>query len=168
MGTTAYKTGLLLLLSCLVMFFAFIDSAWHEQEAFVIAGNFLRIIIPCVGCYISLARKDKVGTKQFFYAISVTILITYAIKWATYRMDIGIRPSGGTKSFPSGHASCSFQGAFFLFKRYGWKLGIPALIFASLATYSRIYGRYHHWRDIIVGFFIALFVNKLFVTSRTA
>ncbi|MDR1366888.1 MAG: hypothetical protein LBJ13_03215 [Puniceicoccales bacterium] len=30
-----------------------------------------------------------------------------------------------------------------------------------------MYGRYHHWRDIIVGFFIALLVNKLFVTPRT-
>ncbi|MDR1366887.1 MAG: hypothetical protein LBJ13_03210 [Puniceicoccales bacterium] len=133
MGAITYKIGLAVLLSCVVMLLAFIDNAWHEQEVFVIVGNFLRIIIPCVGCYISLAREDKIGIKQFFYTILVTILITYAIKWATYRMDIGIRPSGGTKSFPSGHASCSFQGAFFLSKRYGWKLGIPALAFASLA-----------------------------------
>jgi membrane-associated phospholipid phosphatase len=111
--------------------------------------------------------EDEIGIKQFFYTISVTILITYAIKWATYRMDTGIRPSGGTKSFPSEHASCSFQGAFFLSKLYRWKRGIPVLAFASLATYSRIYDQYHYWRDIIVGFFIALLVNKLFVTART-
>jgi membrane-associated phospholipid phosphatase len=159
---------LLLLLVCAIFLLAFINGAWHEREVFVIIGNFLQIIIPCVGCYISLIKKDKIGVKQFVYTVLVTALLTHAIKWMTYRMEISIRPSGGTKSFPSGHTSCSFQGAFFLSKRYGWKWGIPTLAFASLAAYSRVYGQYHHWRDVIAGFFIAFLINKLFVTSLRA
>jgi membrane-associated phospholipid phosphatase len=157
---------MLLSLSCfgLVFLLAFIGGAWHEREMFVIVGNFLQIVIPCAGCYISLLRKDKVGIKQFICTALITALITHAIKLATHRMDIGIRPSGGTKSFPSGHTSCSFQGALFLRRRYGWRWGVPMLIFAGLAAYSRIYGQYHHWHDVIVGFFIAFLVNKLFVT----
>ncbi|MDR1906877.1 MAG: phosphatase PAP2 family protein [Puniceicoccales bacterium] len=158
---------LLVLLFCLIFLFAFIEGAWHEQEMFVIVGNFLQVVIPGLGCYISLIRKDKIGVKQFVRTVLVTALITHAIKWATYHMNIGIRPSGGMKSFPSGHTSSSFQGALFLSKRYGWKWGIPAIVLASLAAYSRIYGQYHHWRDVIAGFLVALLVNKLFVTSRT-
>jgi membrane-associated phospholipid phosphatase len=158
----------LLLLFILVFLFAFIDGAWHEREVFVIVGNFLQVVIPCVGCYISLIRKDKIGIKQFAYTVLLTALLTHAIKWMTYSMAIGIRPSGGTKSFPSGHTSSSFQGAFFLSRRYGWKWGMLMLVLASLTAYSRVYGHYHHWRDIIVGFLIALLVNKVFVSSLRA
>jgi membrane-associated phospholipid phosphatase len=154
----------LLLLFIWVFLFAFIAEFWHEQKVFVIVGNFLQIIIPSVGCYFGLIKKDKIGIKQFVYTAFLTALLTHAIKWMTYHMDISTRPSGGTKSFPSGHTSISFQGALFLSRRYGRKWGIPMLIFASLAAYSRIYGQYHHWRDVIAGFFIALLVNKLFVT----
>ncbi|MDR2371547.1 MAG: phosphatase PAP2 family protein [Puniceicoccales bacterium] len=168
MKVIVYRVLLALLLFCLIFLLAFINGVWHEREMFVIIGNLLQIVIPCVGCYISLIRKDTAGIKQFLYTGLVTALITHAIKWATYHMEIGIRPSGGTKSFPSGHTSCSFQGALFLSKRYGRKWGIPTLVFAGLAAYSRIYGQYHHWRDVIVGFFIAFFVNKLFVTPLRA
>ncbi|MDR2812637.1 MAG: phosphatase PAP2 family protein [Puniceicoccales bacterium] len=168
MKAITYKVLLLVPLSCLVLLFVFIGDVWYEQKIFVIVGNFLQIIIPCMGYYISLVKKDKVGIKQFLCTASATVGITYAIKWMTYYMGIGIRPSGETKSFPSGHTSCSFQGAFFLLRRYGWKWGAPMLILAGSTAYSRIYGLYHHWRDVIAGFFIALLVSKLFVTPLRA
>jgi membrane-associated phospholipid phosphatase len=164
-GTVVFRVLWLLPMLGLVSLLAFMDKACHEKELLVSAGNFLRIIIPCLGCYISLIKKDRIGIKQFFHSILATVLVTYAIKWATYSMNIGIRPSGDTKSFPSGHASCSFQGALFLCKRYGPKWGVPMLVLASLVAYSRVYGQYHHWRDVIAGFWIAFLANKLFVTS---
>jgi membrane-associated phospholipid phosphatase len=162
------KILLLLLLFCAVSLLAFINGAWHEKEMFVIVGNFLQIVIPCVGCYVGLIKKDKVGIRQFIYTALLTALLTHAVKWATYHMEISIRPSGGTQSFPSGHTSCSFQGALFLSKRYGRKWGVLALVLASLTAYSRIYGQYHHWQDVVAGFFIALLINKLFVTPLRA
>lgn len=51
-------------------------------------------------------------------------------------------------SFPSGHTIASFEGATALFW-YNKKLGIPALILASLIAFSRLYLYVHYPTDVL-------------------
>ncbi|MDR3317225.1 MAG: phosphatase PAP2 family protein [Puniceicoccales bacterium] len=148
----------------LTMLFFFV-KACIAQEIFVAMGDFLHIAIPCLSFAVSLFYRDKEGAKQFLYALLMMILTTQGIKFLTKDTPIGVRPYGGSKSFPSGHTASSFQGALFLYKRYGWKWGILSIGLAILTAYSRVYGQYHHWRDVVAGLFIAFVINICFVTS---
>ncbi|MDR1434880.1 MAG: phosphatase PAP2 family protein [Puniceicoccales bacterium] len=134
------------------------------DNIFVALGDFLQIAIPCIGFAVSFLHGDREGTKQILYAVLLMAFLVQGIKFITHDMPIGIRPHGGKGSFPSGHTASSFQGALFLWKRRGWKWGILVIGLAGLTAYSRIYGHYHHWRDVIVGVFIAFLVNKWLVT----
>lgn len=53
-------------------------------------------------------------------------------------------------SFPSGHSSSSFAAAFAFFW-YDKKKGIPALIYAALLAFSRVYVHVHYCTDILAG-----------------
>jgi len=65
------------------------------------------------------------------------------------------RPDGSedTNAFPSGHTALAFEGATFLFRRYGWKYGLPAYAVASFVGYSRVdgYGHHHDYWDVLGG-----------------
>ena len=65
-------------------------------------------------------------------------------------------------SFPSGHTRSSFEAAFVLL----WadkRMGIPAMILASLIAFSRLYVYVHFPSDIIGGILLGLF-NAWFAT----
>lgn len=127
-------------------------------------GDVLQFAIPAFGFGTAFIKKDTEGMKEWALSCGTAALITQGIKAATKQTAIGRRPNGGKGSFPSGHTSSAFQGAFFLQRRYGWKYGLPALGLACLTAYSRVQGKYHHWRDIgagaVMGFLVNLFFTK--------
>ena len=53
-------------------------------------------------------------------------------------------------SFPSGHTIASFEASVALYKN-NKRLGIPALILASLISFSRIYLYVHYPTDVLAG-----------------
>lgn len=55
------------------------------------------------------------------------------------------------RSFPSGHSGGSFAAMFALYKWVPKKVGIPALILATLVALSRLYVGVHYPTDIIAG-----------------
>lgn len=67
-------------------------------------------------------------------------------------------------SFPSGHTIASFEGAGVLLLNHK-KLGIPAMILASLIAFSRLYLYVHYPTDVlasvILGFGLAILANWL-------
>ena len=65
------------------------------------------------------------------------------------------RPHG--HSFPSGHSINSMSGAVALFLN-NKKIGIPAIIIATLIGFSRMYLFVHFPTDVIVGFIVAVIV----------
>ena len=65
------------------------------------------------------------------------------------------------RSFPSGHSAGSFAAMFALYKWVPKKIGIPALVLASLVALSRLYVGVHHPTDIIGGCIIGCVCSVL-------
>ena len=93
---------------------------------------------------INLTIKKIVGRTRPY-------MVNEAIEYITKR------PSDN--SFPSGHTGCVFAVASVLFYMMPKKVGIPAMIIASLVGISRLYVGVHYPTDIIGGFIIGMFTG---------
>jgi membrane-associated phospholipid phosphatase len=110
----------------------------------------------------TLYYKDYEGLKEYACATIFTGITTMAIKYTARRK----RPDGSDNySFPSGHSSFSFNGATFLYRRYGITWGIPAYAVASFVGFSRVAKQKHYITDVIFGAGIGIASNILFVTE---
>ncbi len=65
------------------------------------------------------------------------------------------------RSFPSGHSGGSFSAMFALYKWVPKKIGIPALILATMVALSRLYVGVHYPTDIIAGYIIGFICSVL-------
>ena len=87
----------------------------------------------------------------------LTQAVTQAGKYTVRRL----RPDGTSRtSFPSGHASSSFATAAVLQRRYGWKVGGPALAVASYVAASRLSESRHYLSDVTFGAVIGLTAGR--------
>lgn len=127
-------------------------------------GDYVQIGLPLTALGVSLAKKDKTGTYQLLKSFALQTVTTHLLKRTIKRK----RPSGGTHSFPSGHTSLSFMSSTFLWKRYGWKYGVPATLAASFVGYSRagIDDPVHHHSDVIAGAAIGILSSLLFTKVK--
>lgn len=84
------------------------------------------------------------------------IAIKYgALKWGVPGTDGSLLitvPKDG--SWPSGHTAAAFEGAIVLMT-YKKRYGIPALVFAVIVAFSRMYEYVHYPTDIIGGLLVA-------------
>ena len=60
------------------------------------------------------------------------------------------------RSFPSGHSGGSFAAMLALYKWVPKKIGIPAVILATMVALSRLYVGVHYPTDIFGGFIVGL------------
>ena len=155
-----FKRSFIALLSVVILM---ISQVSHAKSTLTKAGDILQIAIPAVAFGTATYKKDAEGQKQFAKSFVVTLGVMYAAKYAVKNTKWGERPNGGNYSFPSGHTASAFGGAFFLQKRYGIMYGAPAIALAGLTGYSRVKGKYHHWRDVIGGTVIAAGANYFLV-----
>lgn len=137
-------------------------------------------ILPILVCIFLLIFKKtrKVGVASSLSLFLEFIIINLTVKKLVGRTRpyvvndaiqyITQRPSDN--SFPSGHTGCSFAVASVLFFMMPKKVGIPAIILASLIGLSRLYVGVHYPTDILGGFFIGMltgFIAKLIVENVT-
>lgn len=62
------------------------------------------------------------------------------------------RPDGSnTQSFPSGHSASAFATAAVLQRRYGWKVGVPAMVLATYVATARVHDNKHYLSDVVFG-----------------
>lgn len=64
-------------------------------------------------------------------------------------------------SFPSGHSSNSFACAWVLFRGKDKRIGIPAIVLASLIALSRLYVGVHYPTDVICGILAGVLCAQL-------
>lgn len=147
-----------------IFWFACSVNTAHAQVVVREIGDAVQIAIPLTGLGISLATKDKEGTYQILKSFAVQTVTTHLLKRTIKRR----RPNGGRYSFPSGHTSLSFMGSTFLWKRHGWKYGIPATLAASFVGYSRagVDNPVHHPSDVFAGAAVGILSGLLFTKTK--
>jgi len=113
-------------------------------------------------------------TRRFGAAMAISLIISTVITNLTLKplidrprpyelktiegLDTSLLP--GDASFPSGHTTVSFSGAFALFWQ-NKKAGAPALALATLIAFSRLYFYLHHPTDILGGILVGLAASLL-------
>ena len=142
-----------------------IASQSNATDGLTTAGDILQIAIPTAAFGISTYKQDRQGQIEFATSFAVTMAATYAIKYSLKDTEWSDRPNGGTESFPSGHSSSAFGGAFYLQQRYGYMYGAPALALAAFTGYTRVEGDYHHWRDVF-GSMVVAGVSNYFLVNK--
>jgi len=124
-------------------------------------GDILQVAIPSIAYGTTLYLKDKKGEIEFYKSFATNEIITYGLKYSVNKK----RPNGGKHSFPSGHTSASFQGATFIYKRYGLKYAIPAYLGATFVGYSRVKVKAHYTIDVVAGAVIGSLSSYYFTTK---
>jgi len=128
-------------------------------------GDYLQFLIPAYGLYLGIQNNDTKGIKQLSKSVISTSLSTQILKHTIKRQ----RPDGSdTNSFPSGHTSAAFSGAFYIHSRYqNTTQSIIAYTLASFVGYSRVYAKKHYMSDVIAGALISYAFDKYFVNTNT-
>ena len=146
----------------LICFTANIQAACDQQREKSPFADFGKKIFPAGVPALALLKGDITGT--IISATSIQILYAsnrYLKPWFGRN-----RPCGCPGGFPSGHGIMMGSGASFLAFRYGWRFGVPAIIFTLLLHIDRVETRGHTWWDIIETLVIYHTITGLIVTRQ--
>ncbi|MCL2567144.1 MAG: phosphatase PAP2 family protein [Alphaproteobacteria bacterium] len=130
-------------------------------------GNLTTYAVPLAALSASLVLRDWQGAGQFLAAIAVSGATAGILK-NTVQERRPWQPVGEKGvAFPSGHAVAAFAGSWFFWRRYGWRYGLFASLFALFVGYYRVEMQAHWVHDIIGSAVIAFLSAWLFVSKRT-
>lgn len=122
------------------------------------SGDISQLIIPLSVYASTFIFDDDEGKTEFYESFFLNLGVTYGLKLSVDKT----RPDGGSQSFPSGHTSVSFQGATFMYLRYGWKPAIPFYLGAAYVGWSRVDSKRHDTTDVLAGAAIGIASSYLF------
>lgn len=107
------------------------------------------------------AKSIRDGWLTFFLAIFLTETVLKPMigrlrPTGTERLRelldvMGSVPPPTSLAFPSGTATAAFAGATWIWIRWGWRPGAPAVLLATVVGTSRVYGGLHWPSDILAG-----------------
>lgn len=141
-----------------------LDSAFETGEivggAFVqFGGAFAAYGIGRVAGRPGMSELGRELVRVQLLSGGVTQLLKYTVKRR--------RPDGSNRaSFPSGHASGTFATAAVLHRRYGPKVGAPAIAVASYVAASRLTENTHHLSDVVFGAAVGLAAGRVVTVDR--
>lgn len=124
-----------------------------------------RILLPTAGPIIAAGKGDIVGVTQWGYTILASAALHSIINpiVGEKKQDTSLQ-----EAFNSSHTAFAFSGAGFIYRRYGWKLGLPAAGAAAYVAASRINADSEHAaQDVIIGAGIGI-ASSFLLTSRYA
>lgn len=119
-----------------------------SQKAVRTSTDVCLVALPAAALAATLIERDWTGLKEGALSLGVTLGTSLLLKYTIHER----RPDFSNRhSFPSGHSSITFCAATFIGRRYGWKYSIPAYAVAAYTGWGRIYGKKHHWWDVVAG-----------------
>lgn len=122
--------------------------ATKAQKAVRTSTDVILVALPATAIATTLILKDWEGLKEGALTAAATVGATFILKFAV-KED---RPDfSNHHSFPSGHSSFTFAAATYIGRRYGWKYAIPAYALSTYTAWGRVYGKKHHWWDVVTG-----------------
>jgi membrane-associated phospholipid phosphatase len=130
-------------------------------QKFERVGDLLQYVVP----WVAIALVAFIGTPAlawaWLYTCGATVIIVSVLKYALNSTWLGTRPNGGEHSFPSGHTSGAFSGAWFILYAFGPVAAAIPLVAAVITGLSRVAAKKHWWRDVLTGATIALAVTHV-------
>ncbi len=118
------------------------------QKAVRTSTDVVLVALPVAALATTVALQDWEGLKEGAISAGVTVGATLILKYSVRER----RPDfSNNHSFPSGHASVTFAAASFIGRRYGWKYAVPAYALSAYTAWGRVYGKKHHWWDVVAG-----------------
>jgi membrane-associated phospholipid phosphatase len=136
-------------------------AAAKENKTITTAGTGIAIALPVIAAGITAYKRDWNGTAE----LAATTLATVGTAFALKQIVRERRPDGSDyKSFPSDTTALGASGSSFLFRRYGWQYGLPALAASQFVSYSRVQADKHHWYDTLASSAIAFGYASIFTT----
>jgi membrane-associated phospholipid phosphatase len=116
------------------------------------AGTDAAVALPLIAGGIAVYKGDWSGIGQLGIDTVATVGTVYALKHFVREQ----RPDHSDfQSFPSDTVALSASGSSFLWARYGWRYGLPALVVSEFVAYSRVEAKKHHWYDTLASSGIA-------------
>lgn len=131
--------------------------------------------LPAASLAYAIFLRDFVGARQQVVGYVAVVASTYAMKYALHYsaplspkiQSLSKRPDGENfEGFPSGHTASAFAAVGFLQKRYGLRLGLPALAIASVVGVSRIHAQRHTITQVICGGMLGFFLSFILASRR--
>lgn len=143
----------------------------QAPEAAHITDQYGRYFNTVLQAGLPLLLRDKAGLIELAKVAVATTLATHGLKRAVnnvYIMDtrLGRRPySPDSKwNMPSGHSSMASSGAYFVSRRYGWKLAFLVLPVLLLTMFARVSLDAHTVSAVISGALLGILVTAIFTT----
>jgi membrane-associated phospholipid phosphatase len=125
------------------------------------AGTAIAIALPLLAGGYSIYKGDKTGFAQLTVDTLLTVGTAYGLKQFVREK----RPDGSDyKAFPSDTAALAFAPAVFMWDRYGWEYGVPAVAAATYVGWTRVDARKHHWYDVAASAGLAVISSRIFTT----
>jgi membrane-associated phospholipid phosphatase len=127
-------------------------SAAASADTLETLGTGIAIALPAVAGGIAVYKDDWVGVAQLGVGGVATVGTAEILKNVVRER----RPDGSDyHSFPSATTAVAASGSSFLWARYGWQYGLPALAVSEFVAYTRVESKQHHWYDTLASSGIA-------------
>lgn len=124
-------------------------------------GTDIAVALPLVAGGIAVYKDDWIGVGQLGIGTVATVGTAYGLKHIVRER----RPDKSDyQSFPSDTVALSASGSSFLWARYGWRYGLPALAVSEFVAYTRVDAKKHHWYDTLASSGIAASYAFIFDT----
>lgn len=143
----------------------------RAPETVYVTEHYGRYINTVLQAGLPLLLRDKAGLIQLVKVAISTTLATQVLKHALNNVDImgtrlGERPYSPNSSLnmPSGHSSMSSCGAYFVSRRYGWKLLFIVLPILLLTMFARVSLDEHTISAVISGALLGMLMSAIFTT----